>query len=190
MWWKSNILTALLHIVRIYLNSQPCKISYEFLTKFYEIRLVFIRTSFELDFFTQNFSLTSAQLWINSGCVYTTLAARLWVTLLVCWHNELWDVDDYWGNEICWTTGDIPSILLRSPPSTNQIKLLPHTLTHIRPEWNTDSETGDGPPGQSIFRSDQRKCAFIWGKCVCSKYCRYKALHLNPTTEWCSTETL
>ncbi len=51
-----------------------------------------------------------------------------------------------------------------------------HTLT------TRDRQTADGAPGHSFFRSDQRKCAFIWGKYVIAKYCSYKAPHLNPSS--------
>ncbi len=63
-----------------------------------------------------------------------------------------------------------------------------HMHTHTRVERQT-AKTADGAPGHSFFGSDQRKCAFIWGKCVIAKYCSYKAPHLNPSSMRNITET-
>ncbi len=54
-----------------------------------------------------------------------------------------------------------------------------HTQTHDKRQT---AKTADRATGHSFFRSDQRKCAFIWGKYVIAKYCSYKAPHLNPSS--------
>lgn len=64
-----------------------------------------------------------------------------------------------------------------------------HARTYTHSLRETNRENSRQGTRSFFFRSDQRKCTFIWGKCVIVKYCSYKALHLNPSSMRDITET-